>query len=116
MNNEEIEILYTMYESLMILHRKLSPYTDDLYQNICKKIMELKILFNDTQDHNSFLLEEILKKLEEINNLLLKMNYRLSFKLIVDPACVNFKKEVEKHIQLLKNLSLPNQLEIHSKK
>jgi hypothetical protein len=115
MSNEEMEILYTMYESLMILHSRLSPCKDNLYQDICEKIMGLKMLINDNPDYNDLQVEEILKKLEDINNLLLKMNYRLSFRFIADPAGIQFKTKNEEHIQLLRDLSLSNQLEIHSK-
>lgn len=114
MNDEELKILDSMCKSLKALHEKLSVCEDDLYRHICEKIEELELLINDGPNNNDILIDSIINKLEDINNALQKMNYRLSSKLETNPTCFGFGKSTKKHIRLLKTLSSSDQFKMQN--
>lgn len=114
MSNEELEIFSTMFKSLMALYKLLSTSTNHICQEICNKIIDLKTLLNGELSHDDSLYIEMLIKLEEINNLLSKMNYNLSFKQLKNQTCVKFKLEIENRIDSLQISSSQNHLKINN--
>ena len=114
MNDEELKILDSMCKSLKILHEKLSVCEDDLYRHICEKIEELERLINDDPENNDIQIDSIINNLEEINNALQEMNYRLSSKLLANPEYYSIGKNAEKQIRLLKTLSSSDQFKMQN--
>ena len=98
----------------MTLQKLLSASSDHLCLKICNKILELKILIDDKLNQNEYAHTEMLIKLEEINDLLQKMNFRLSYRQMINPACNNFKTEMEEHINSLHVFSLQDQIKLEN--
>lgn len=114
MRNEELETISAICDSLMALRKLLSASSDHLCLKICNKILELKILLDDKLIQNDYTHIEMLIKLEEINDLLQKMNFCLSFRQMINPACGNFKSEVGEHIKSIQVLSLQEQINMEN--
>lgn len=114
MNDEELKILDSMCKSLKVLHEKLSFCEDDLYRYICEKIEELEQLINDAPNTSDILIDSIINNLEEINNSLQKMNYRLSSKLFTNPEYFRIGESEEKRTRLLKTLSSSDQFKLQN--